>query len=437
MALFGIGRERITAVDLDRTCSPSDDLALTIRGVDFLRWASDTEQRFDRIVGNPPYVAIKRLPPSLQRSAISISDLSGHPIGRGANTWLAFVLASLKLLKPGGCLAFVLPSAAEFADYSAAMRRAVRSTFASLEVFRCKRPLFQGVQEGTVVAIARGYGSHPCMIHRKRFETPTELVKGLSHSNCLNGHQCPTGITRSDPATTALGSVAEIRVGGVTGDVSYFLMTEQRRQALELPKSALTPVVSKAKHLAWAALGLRHWNKLKSSGARIWLFNPSAALEKNPNVQRYLHLESAEGGCNQEAYKVSIREPWYRTPLPQVPDAFLSGMSRHGPWLCINRMKRLNATNTLYVVTFRDRDPDAWYMWALALLSSFAERQIRRIGRRYADGLIKYEPGPLAEIRLPKLKRRGDYRRLYTEAVAALLRGERVPARAIADAQLC
>lgn len=433
IARLGVRKERIVAVDLDRTASAADTLATTFRSVDFLRWARETERRFDRIVGNPPFISIKRLPPSLQKSASSVPDISGRPIGRGANVWYAFVLASLRLLKQGGCLAFVLPSAAEFADYSAAIRRAVRETFSSLELYRCERPLFEDVQEGTLVAVARDYGAHTCLVSRKHFETRGGLIQGLSQSGSRNGHKCPSGTARWAASTVTLDTVAEIRLGGVTGDVSYFLMTEERRQVLELPLAALNPVVSKAKHLRSAFLNREGWNNLRSSGERVWLFNPPGRLVKHPKVRNYLNLDTSKGGCRHEAYKVSTREPWYRTPIPKAPDAFLSGMSQHGPWLCINEMDGLNATNTLYVVTFRSRSREIWYMWALALLSSIAQRQICRIGRRYADGLVKYEPGPLGKIELPELRADADHRALYIRAVDALLAGDRTIAMDIAD----
>jgi adenine-specific DNA-methyltransferase len=308
IARLGAPKERIVAIDLDRTSSPADDLATTIRGVDFLRWANKTERKFDRIVGNPPFIAINRLPQSLQSVAASIIDSNGSQIGRGANVWYAFVLASLRLLKDGGYLAFVLPSAAEFADYSAAIRRAVRETFGSLELYRCKRPLFENVQEGTLVAIARGYKAPPCKVSRKHFETREGLIKGLLESGSRSGHKCPSGTTKSALSMITLDAVAEIRLGGVTGDASYFLMNEERRRALELPKSALIPVVSKAKHLQCPSLSMKEWNKLKSSGQRIWLFNPPVRATKHPRVKHYFELADNAGGCNRNAYKVTIRE---------------------------------------------------------------------------------------------------------------------------------
>jgi adenine-specific DNA-methyltransferase len=433
IAQLGVQKERVVAIDLDRTSSGADRLATTFRGIDFLRWANHTEWQFDRIVGNPPFIAINRLPQSLQKSAASVLDSNDRPIGHGANVWYAFVLASIRLLKPGGHLAFVLPSAAEFANYSASIRQTVRDTFNSLEVYRCKRPLFNNVQEGTLVAVARGYRAPPCKVTRKYFETREGLIHGLSKSGRQNGHRCPSGNAESSGLTVTLNQVAEIRLGGVTGDASYFLMNEERRRTLKLPKSALIPVVSKARHLQYSSLRIKEWDKLKSSGQRIWLFNPPSRTTKHPKVKHYFELADDAGGCNRNAYKVTIREPWYRTPMPKAPDAFLSGMSQYGPWLSINEMDGLNATNTLYVVTFRSRNRRAWYRWALALLSSTAQRQIRRIGRRYADGLIKYEPGALGKIELPALKEDADHRSLYARAVGALLAEDLRMAKDIAD----
>jgi hypothetical protein len=210
-------------------------------------------------------------------------------------------------------------------------------------------------------------------------------------------------------------------------------MNENKRASLELPAAAFTPVVSKAKHLRSARLTQKGWDDLKASDERIWLFKPSVALARDSDVRRYLELEPAQGGCNRRAYKVTIRKPWYRTPMPSVPDAFLSGMSQHGPWLCINETPRVNATNTLYVVRFWSRNRRDWYMWALALLSSEARRQIRRVGRRYPDGLVKYEPGSLGGIVLPRLKANADYIGLYAKAVAALLARNAGLAKEIAD----
>lgn len=430
---IGVEKKRIVAVDLDPMPSPADRFAQTFRRVDFLRWAVTTENRFDRIVGNPPFVSIKTLKPSLQRNAASVLDINDKPIGLSANVWYAFVLSSIRLLKDDGCLAFVLPSAAEFADYTSPIRAAISNTFSSLEIYRCRKSLFENVQEGTIVAIARGYKKDRFKYRRREFVDKPSLIKDLSRSGKHNGRSCPSPSPSRAKPTITLNSVANIRLGGVTGHAAFFLMTEERRQELELPKTAMSPVVSRAKHLRFGNIDKNRWRELKESGERIWLFNPSKSSLREPSVRRYLRRKPEDGGCNKDAFKILNREPWYKTPLPLKTDAFVSGMTQNGPVLCINEMEKLSATNTLYVVTFIDRDSQIWYKWALSLLTTQAQQQLRRIGRRYADGLLKFEPGALGQIELPSLKPRPNYKDLYTEAIEAFLKADFSASRNIAD----
>jgi adenine-specific DNA-methyltransferase len=434
LADIGVPNSRITAMDLDPTPSEADQLAQTTRAIDFIDWATTTGKRFDRIVGNPPYVAINRLENGMREAAARVTGPDCRPIGVGSNMWYAFVLCSLRLLKFGGTLAFVLPSAAEYADYSASIRDALRGNFESLELYRCRRPLFEGVQEGTVVAVARGHGKGPCRFRRRVFRTPKELVSALMTRRIKASRQCPRTCAAASADVQTLGDVAEIRLGGVTGDVRYFLMTESQREEWNLPEAALTPVLTRARHLRAGVITRRVWNALQRADERVWLFNPDDAAARDEVVRRRLMLDIEEGGCRRSAYKVASRSPWYRTPLPDAPHGFMSGMGASGPWIALNAMPTLNATNTLYVVTFRTAIRlDERFQIAMSLLTSDVHRQFRRSARRYADGLLKHEPGSLTRVSLPQMKRDFDYRLLYSRAVGLLLDGNLAGARQVAD----
>jgi hypothetical protein len=62
-------------------------------------------------------------------------------------------------------------------------------------------------------------------------------------------------------------------------------------------------------------------------------------------------------------------------------------------------MADLGATNTLSVVRFVDaltlNEQAAWAMW---LVTTRAQVELSRLGRRYADGLLKFEPGDIAAL---------------------------------------
>jgi adenine-specific DNA-methyltransferase len=434
---LGVPKTRIRAIDLEIKASPDDRLARTSRGIDFLDWYGVTSERFDRIIGNPPFVAISQLPLVLQKTAASILDLNGKPIGRGANTWYAFVLASLRLLQKGGSFGFLLPSAAEYADYSKALRESVAKSFRTLEIYRCHRPLFADVQEGTILAIARGYKQGPGVVHRREVRSLNDLERRLRRGPGPGTHPCRRNTGRSHPNTKTLGELATVGLGGVTGDVGFFLLTDQERKDLQLPLTSLIPVVSRARHLRDAVIDPVGWNALKRDDQRVWLFDPPGSDLADRHVQEYLRRRASDGGCHRSRYKVCNREPWYRTPLPKEPHGFISGMSQHGPWICFSGMKGLNATNTLYVIRFHDEiNENIRFGWALAMLTSAAQRQILSLGRRYADGLRKYEPGGLKTVRLVTPASGLVYHPLYVQAVKALLNSQPREAQKTADEAL-
>jgi adenine-specific DNA-methyltransferase len=433
LAELGVHSSLVTAIDLDSRSAVADKLAMVLRGVDFLRWAALTQCRFDRIIGNPPFLAIRSLPPSLHRAAESVLDLNETPIGRRANTWYAFLLSSLRLLSPGGNLAFVLPAACEYADYCRPLRASITSLFERVDLIRSRKPLFEDVQDGAAVLICSNRGGTARSFRRHEVDNLDGVVARLQELISTSARRCPARVIHPGELV-ALGEVVQFRLGGVTGDADYFLLSESERVSHKLPVESLVPVVSKARHVASPHILRSDWERLKKSGARVWLFNPPNRALRRRSVQRYLKLPPEDGGCLRERYKVSIRDPWYQTPMPGAPHAFVSGMTESGPWFCMNRMRTLNATNTLYVVSFREKlSLGARYSWALACMTTPAVRQVRRAARRYADGLRKIEPGQLSSILVPRPRRIENSEDLYNLAFEKMLAGDESAACKIAD----
>jgi hypothetical protein len=228
--------------------------------------------------------------------------------------------------------------------------------------------------------------------------------------------------------------VMDVRIGGVTGDGRYFLLSEERRKELGLPAKAFKPVTSRSRHLEAAEITTSSWASLRDANERVLLFDPSPAMTRLPSVRRYLELPEEEGGYRRAGYKVGHREPWYHTPLTERPDGFLSGMTIAGPWICLNRIPELSATNTLYVIKFRNHlGLDEKAGWCLALLSTAGHNEALAVSKRYPEGLLKVEPGDLASIRLPTPKSCRGAMRTYRRAIRLLKTGQGGKARALAD----
>ncbi len=94
----------------------------------------------------------------------------------------------------------------------------------------------------------------------------------------------------------------------------------------------------------------------------------------------------------------------------------------------------MNATNTLYVVRFKEKTSFASKSAvSLAMLTSGVRDELRDGCRHYADGLMKHEPGDLMSIKVPPVLRTHDAPATYRQAVKCLLAGKDREAFHLAD----
>lgn len=431
LSAVGVARESIVGVDLEPGRSASDNLARVVRGRDFISWASSEQRRFGCVIGNPPYITIERLPKRLRFRARKVKLPDGAPLPKGANYWLAFLYASIGLLDEGGSIAFLLPAAHQYADYAAHWRKWVAMNFGRTHVYRMTRRVFDDVQDGSVVLIASGYRKPVASVQHVQCDSAVELIAALQNFDRATSTSKRSAVALSTRAPLLpWDDIFDMRVGVVTGDNSSFILNENSRQKAQLPRSAVIPVVGRARHIAQAEITASHWEKLKRAGVDVWLFRPSLTAMRSKSVKSY--IKSIEPA--RKHFKVNDRERWERPDVPQMPQGFLTGMSMHGPWIALNRMRGLLATNTLYTVRFRTarslRDRAAI---ALGILTSIVRDQLCAVQRIYPDGLPKLEPRDLRKLILPVKRGDAESLKAYRAALRALLEGDETSARRIAD----
>jgi hypothetical protein len=350
-----------------------------------------------------------------------------------SNYWCAFLSACLRVLADHGNLAFVLPAAWDYAQYASDVRRAVHQQFQSVEVHRSREPLFSEVREGCVVLVAKGYRKDPARSVRINHSNAHALITAL-----LQGDGKPTNHHASartgDLSLTPFSDLYAVKIGCVTGDAKYFLLRESDRILLGLPRESVSPVLSKARHLASAFMTTKEWERLLAADERVWLFSPECKVLRHKAVQEY--LQHGCENCDLDAYKLRNRDPWYRVPdVRHGAVGFVSGMTKLGPWICFRSKRQLVATNTLYTLTAKTKmSSEERAAWALSLISTSPRRQFHAIARRYPDGLAKLEPHDLNSLRLPTPLRTKRAPEEYARAISYLVVGNVTDAIAVADA---
>lgn len=433
----GVDRHRITAVELDHH-DISAKCGEYYPETDFLSWSLETESRFDRIIGNPPYLKLHRAHEEVIRAALRVRQPDGRGVPLKSNCWYAFLCACLRLLNPGGGLCLILPAGWEYADYASDLRRRLPQLFERFEIVRGARSFFPGILDGCIVLIAEGYGRTHTFNGRVELPTLDDVVLHLkapsSNQAARSKIDQSTHLTVTNQKLVPFGTIARVRIGAVTGAAPYFLLSEARRIELGIATNYVRPVLTRARHLEGPEVSKAHWSALRDQGERVWLFWPRPQRgRRSKAVENYLNAGLAKRV--HEGHKTGNREKWFLTPINPPADGFMSGMTSHGPWLCLNQADQLTATNTLYTVHFhrplRRREKAAW---ALSLLCRTTANQHASVGRRYSKGLLKFEPQDVMDLCVPTPVDMSDNAiGVYRAVVAQLLRGDVERARECAD----
>ena len=437
MAQRGVSARQILAVDIAPNAGAIDHAAQTVRGMDFLEWATQHRAAVDHVVMNPPYVALSRVRGKLLERALAVQLWNERRLTSKANYWAAFLLSAVDCVREAGSLVAVLPAAWDFATYAACVRETVERAFGEVIVVRCANPLFPKVQEGVVVVAAFNRGSPAGTKRRVEVLGRSEMIgvlKQLAQGKVPAGTATIRAFAPPALALQRLDEIVHIHIGAVTGDAGYFLLNEKERMEWCLPQAALRPILSRSNHLTGASIDVKEWRDLRNQGARVWMFWPTNSVSGHRAVKAYLN-HGKKGGCNLAAYKIAKRDPWFRTPLPGRVDGFVSGMSKRLPYLALRDMPGLTASKTLYVIRFKKRVTAAEKATlGVLLLTSSVRAELARHARVYADGLLKFEPTDLGAVRVPVIQSRKDATQVLREATALLLSGQELEASAMADA---
>lgn len=111
---------------------------------DFLQWDLINENKFDLIIGNPPYFVVSKS--SVDESFYDLID--GRP-----NIFILFLIHALQKLQDNGILAFVLPLNFINCIYYSKIRKHIYENFAIIDILECNDDNFIDTKQDTIVFI--------------------------------------------------------------------------------------------------------------------------------------------------------------------------------------------------------------------------------------------------------------------------------------------
>lgn len=368
----------------------------------------------DAIIGNPPFVRYQEHIGDTRSRSKQAALRQGVRLSNLASSWAALLVHSVGFLKPEGRLAMVLPAELLTVGYAEPVRAWLKQRFEQVHLVMFDRLQFHDATEKVVLVLASGSGGCDAFslyyledgndLKRMRLmsnHAAAVLDSGKWTDLVLPSRQRHLFRRTSAEHFTTLGAYGNPELGIVTGCNAFFTMTEDTRLQYRLSEEAGQVVKvcpPGTKHLKGLSFSLSTWKGLRDVGERVWLFRPSPE-DDSDGVTAY--VARGEQDRAHEAYKCSIRTPWWRPPIVTPPDLFFTYMSHRYPRLITNGA-RTTFVNSMHGLRLNPGTPEGTReALPVMMFNSVTMLGAEVHGRSYGGGILKMEPREAAFLPVP------------------------------------
>nr|WP_238941337.1 N-6 DNA methylase [Jannaschia sp. Os4] len=373
----------------------------------------EPERVFDVILGNPPFVRYQDFSGPARARSLEAALAQGVRLSGLSSSWAAFVVKAAQHLTAQGRLALVLPAELLSVSYAAEVRRFLLRRFASLKLVAFEERLFPGVLEDVVLLLAEGTGGASCFeLHQTRnAETLLTDAAAWTAYSPDDGAKWTPALVASDAFAIYrqlqdancedLAAWGRTYLGAVTGNNRFFSLKEADVVEHGIPCSDLVRISPPgARHLRGLVFSDASWRAATKQGGATYLFRPSDEYLSDASRA---YVAQGEAAGVSKGYKARMRAPWWRVPLVDVPDLFLTYMNHDRPRLVANEAKA-QILNSIYGVKLQDDRRDVGMsLLPLACLNSVTLLGAEMVGRAYGGGLLKLEPREADTLPVPSL----------------------------------
>ncbi len=365
---------------------------------------------WDGVAGNPPYIRFGNWDGTQRKPALDLMASVGLRPSRLTNAWVPFVVASTLAVRDGGRVGLVIPAELLQVTYAAQLREYLLNTFSEITLVTFERLVFEGILQEVVLLLGiRGVG--PALMRTVSlrdaadlaiadFDTPAAPALLHDHEKWTKYFLATDQIDqlraiRLAPDLMALGKLADVDVGIVTGRNSFFTLTDEQVRSLGLAHH-VRPLVSRSAQLSALTYDADSRAADLGSTLRTWILDAPESLDGHPRLAEYV-ADGEKSGVHL-GYKCSIRKPWWRTPSMWVPDAFMLRQIHLAPRITVNRAEA-TTTDTVHRLRVHGGIDPVALATSFHNSATFAFTEI--MGRSYGGGVLELEPREAERLPVP------------------------------------
>jgi len=374
-----------------------------------------TKEFFDVVIGNPPYIRYQFLTDSQREFQSDILRNNNLRPNKLINSWLAFSVASIEFLKPGGRFAFVLPTDLLQVSYAKQLRTFFKDTFSELNIVTFENLVFDDIQQDILLVMGkkRIYSGEEIRLRTVHINDIEDLEQDLesfafddytdfssdkwSSLNLDNEFRKYYDIELKK-LTEPITNFAKIEVGITTGNNNYFVINNEIVATYNL-EDYIRPLLGRSIETYGITYTKEDLQRNSNSNKNTWLLDFN---NKKLNLGAQKYIKYGEDNALNSAYKLRIRNNWFEVPSIWEPDAFFLRRIGQFPKLIKNDSHSVS-TDTFHRLRLSGLSTYDIKEIIFLFYSSPSLLSIELEGRVFGGGALEILPGDMKNIRLPKI----------------------------------
>ena len=414
----------IIGIELDKKEAKKSNIlklkSTKIINSDFHEVCNKTKQKFDIIIGNPPYIRYQYFDRKQQEEARKIFEKVNLKYSKLTNAWVSFVVGSSLLFKDHGKLGFVLPAELLQVSYAKPLRNYLAHFFQKINIISFKKLVFPDIQQEVVLLLCERNGGNKHLIEHLEVEDANDL-KNID-INILRSpkkeidfqenkwtlyflNQEEVSFLEELKKSNYLPKIkdyAKNEVGITTGKNEFFTVPYSVVFDFHLYKYA-KPLMGRSLQVKGITFNKHDWEENKCAGARVYLlvFPERERLEKE-NSKALKYIIDGENKGYHKGYKCRIRgKEWHIAPYLKISEAFFTRQNHLFPKMITNNANAYT-TDTVHRVFINDGINLKAFVSSFYNSLSFAFSEI--VGRSYGGGVLELMPSEVEDILFPYKK---------------------------------
>ena len=409
----------ITAIEFDNVeAEKAEKIKLQnklVISTDFHLYCNETAERFDLVVGNPPYIRYQYFQEEQQNEAIKVFNRAKLKYSKLTNAWVSFIVGSSLLLKEKGKIGFVIPAELLQVSYAQQLREFLAHFYNKINIISFEKLVFPDIQQEVVLLLCEKNGGDSHLIEHlelrdasdlekldiNKLKSPSKKIDFKSNKwtyyflaqeeiNFLEN----IAVTRKVPT---IERYANVEVGITTGSNDYFTVPLPVVDAYDLEEYA-KPMVGRSVQVNSVIFTNEDWqlNRQAKAKAHLLVFPAKEKINGHKGANSYIKMGESMG--INKGYKTGIRDDWFVIPSIKLSEALFIRRNNLYPRLILNEANAYT-TDTMHRVFIKKAANKNAFIASFYNSLSLAFSEI--VGRSYGGGVLELMPSEAGKILLP------------------------------------